>query len=294
MPLETTEHIWHNGQLIRWEERQDPRHEPRHPLRLLRLRGHPLLRPGQPPEYQATPAPASSACTSTWQRLVDSAKDLPHAPALHRRPALRRRRRGHRGQRRRPLLHPPHRLPRLRRNRRQPPQARRSRSTSPTSRGASTSPATTAPTSASPPGTRLAPNTMPSLAKAGANYMNSQLIRMEADINGYAEGIALDTNGYLSEGSGENLFLVRGNVLYTTPLANSVTQRHHARNSILTLARELGIPVVEQPLPRELLYICRRSLLHRHRRRGHPPPLHRPHPGRRRHHGPQSPKRHPR
>ena len=69
---------------------------------------------------------------------------------------------------------------------------------------------------------RLAPNTMPSLAKAGANYMNSQLIRMEAEINGYAEGIALDVNGYLSEGSGENLF----------------------------------IPVVEQALPRELLYIC--------------------------------------
>jgi branched-chain amino acid aminotransferase len=69
---------------------------------------------------------------------------------------------------------------------------------------------------------RLAPNTMPTLAKAGANYMNSQLIRMEAEINGYSEGIGLDTNGYLSEGSGENLFLVRGGVLYTTPLANSV------------------------------------------------------------------------
>ena len=69
---------------------------------------------------------------------------------------------------------------------------------------------------------RLAPNTMPSLAKAGANYMNSQLIRMEADINGYVEGIALDRNGYLSEGSGENLFLVRNGLLYTSPLANSV------------------------------------------------------------------------
>ena len=57
---------------------------------------------------------------------------------------------------------------------------------------------------------------MPALAKAGANYMNSQLIRMEAEINGYAEGIALDVNGYLSEGSGENLFLVRGDVLYTS------------------------------------------------------------------------------
>jgi branched-chain amino acid aminotransferase len=102
---------------------------------------------------------------------------------------------------------------------------------------------------------RLAPNTMPSLAKAGANYMNSQLIRMEADINGYSEGIALDTNGYLSEGSGENLFLVRGGTLYTSPLANSVLNGI-TRDSILRLARELGIPVVEQALPREMLYIC--------------------------------------
>jgi branched-chain amino acid aminotransferase len=102
---------------------------------------------------------------------------------------------------------------------------------------------------------RLAPNTMPSLAKAGANYMNSQLIRMEADINGYSEGIALDVNGYLSEGSGENLFLVRGGTLYTSPLANSVLNGI-TRDSILTLARELGIPIVEQALPREMLYIC--------------------------------------
>jgi branched-chain amino acid aminotransferase len=102
---------------------------------------------------------------------------------------------------------------------------------------------------------RLAPNTMPSLAKAGANYMNSQLIRMEAEINGYSEGIALDTNGYLSEGSGENLFLVRGGVLYTTPLANSVLNGI-TRSSILTLAKQLGIEIVEQALPRELLYIC--------------------------------------
>jgi len=102
---------------------------------------------------------------------------------------------------------------------------------------------------------RLAPNTMPSLAKAGANYMNSQLIRMEAEINGYSEGVALDVNGYLSEGSGENLFLVRGGVLYTTPLANSVLNGI-TRTSVLTIAKALGIPVVEQPLPREMLYIC--------------------------------------
>lgn len=102
---------------------------------------------------------------------------------------------------------------------------------------------------------RLAPNTMPSLAKAGANYMNSQLIRMEAEANGYSEGIALDVNGYLSEGSGENLFLVRGGTLYTSPLANSVLSGI-TRDAILTLARHHGVPVVEQALPREMLYIA--------------------------------------
>lgn len=102
---------------------------------------------------------------------------------------------------------------------------------------------------------RLAPNTMPSLAKAGANYMNSQLIRMEAEVNGYDEGIALDVNGYLSEGSGENLFIVRGNILYTTPLSNAVLNGI-TRSSVITLAKELGVTVVEQTLPRELLYIA--------------------------------------
>jgi branched-chain amino acid aminotransferase len=102
---------------------------------------------------------------------------------------------------------------------------------------------------------RLAPNTMPALAKAGANYMNSQLIRMEADTNGYVEGIGLDTNGYLSEGSGENLFLVVGGTLYTPPLANSALSGI-TRDSIMVLARQMGIPVVEQAMPREMLYIC--------------------------------------
>ncbi|MGI4756399.1 MAG: branched-chain amino acid transaminase [Janthinobacterium lividum] len=102
---------------------------------------------------------------------------------------------------------------------------------------------------------RLAPNTMPSLAKAGANYMNSQLIRMEAEINGYAEGIALDVNGYLSEGSGENLFLVRDGKLFTSPLANSVLNGI-TRASILQIAKEFNITVVEQAMPREMLYLC--------------------------------------
>ena len=91
---------------------------------------------------------------------------------------------------------------------------------------------------------RNAPNTTPTLAKAGGNYLNSQLIRMEAAINGYDEGIALDVNGTLSEGSGENLFLVRGGVLYTTPLTSAVLNGI-TRTSILTLAKDLGIPVVE-------------------------------------------------
>ena len=102
---------------------------------------------------------------------------------------------------------------------------------------------------------RLAPNTLPSLAKAGANYMNSQLIQMEAVINGYQEGIALDVNGLVSEGSGENIFVVRNGVLFTPPLANS-TLSGITRDSVLTIARHLGLAVTEQALPRELLYIA--------------------------------------
>jgi branched-chain amino acid aminotransferase len=102
---------------------------------------------------------------------------------------------------------------------------------------------------------RLAPNTMPSLAKAASNYMNSQLIRMEADTNGYAEGIALDVNGLVSEGSGENVFVVRNGVIFTPPLANSALSGI-TRDSVLTIARHLGLTVTEQALPRELLYIA--------------------------------------
>jgi branched-chain amino acid aminotransferase len=102
--------------------------------------------------------------------------------------------------------------------------------------------------------TRIAPNTLPALAKSGANYMNSQLIRMEAMANGYVEGIALDTHGYVSEGSGENVFVVRNGVLQTAPLGNSVLPGI-TRDSILRLAHELGIPVLEAGIPREMLYI---------------------------------------
>jgi branched-chain amino acid aminotransferase len=102
---------------------------------------------------------------------------------------------------------------------------------------------------------RLAPNTMPAMAKAGANYMNSQLIHMEAEVNGYAEGIGLDVNGLVSEGSGENIFVVRNGVLYTPPLANAGLSGI-TRDSVLTIARHLGLPVTEQAMPRELLYIA--------------------------------------
>src|SRR6478736_8019124 len=103
--------------------------------------------------------------------------------------------------------------------------------------------------------TRLAPNTLPAMAKAGANYMNSQLIKMEAIVNGYAEGIALDTNGYVSEGSGENVFIVRNGTLQTAPLGNSVLPGI-TRDSVLQIARDLGITTVEQMIPREMLYIA--------------------------------------
>ncbi len=102
---------------------------------------------------------------------------------------------------------------------------------------------------------RLAPNTLPALAKAGATYMNSQLIRMEAEANGYAEGIGLDVNGLVSEGSAENIFIVRNGVIYTPPLANS-TLSGITRDSVLTLIRHLGLMVIEQPIPREMLYIA--------------------------------------
>ena len=102
---------------------------------------------------------------------------------------------------------------------------------------------------------RLAPNTMPAMAKSGANYMNSQLIKMEAILNGYVEGIALDISGYVSEGSGENLFVVRNGTLLTAPLGNSVLPGI-TRDSVIQIAKDLGIPILEQMIPRELLYIA--------------------------------------
>src|ERR1700749_462387 len=102
--------------------------------------------------------------------------------------------------------------------------------------------------------TRIAPNTLPAMSKAAANYMNSQLIRMEATFNGFAEGIALDPHGYVSEGSGMNVFLVHEGTLYTPPLGASILPGI-TRDAIVTLARDFNIPVKEMTIPREMLYI---------------------------------------
>ncbi|KGM55252.1 branched-chain amino acid aminotransferase [Lysobacter daejeonensis GH1-9] len=102
---------------------------------------------------------------------------------------------------------------------------------------------------------RFAPNTIPAGAKAGGNYLSGQLIAREARRLGFGEGIALASTGLLSEGAGENLFLVFDGALHTTPvsaaLLNGIT-----RNTIITLAKDAGIEVVERDMPREYLYLC--------------------------------------
>ena len=103
--------------------------------------------------------------------------------------------------------------------------------------------------------TRIAPNTLPAMAKATANYANSGLIKMQATVDGYAEGIALDERGLVSEGSGQNLFLVRDNVVYTPSLTSSILEGI-TRNTVIQLTRDLGFEVREQPLPREFLYLA--------------------------------------
>jgi branched-chain amino acid aminotransferase len=102
---------------------------------------------------------------------------------------------------------------------------------------------------------RNAPNTTPAMAKSVANYANAQLIKLEAIADGYAEGIALDTQGNLSEGSGQNLFIVRDNIIYTPPIGNSVLWGI-TRDSVITIAHDLGFEVREQTLPRETIYIA--------------------------------------
>jgi branched-chain amino acid aminotransferase len=102
---------------------------------------------------------------------------------------------------------------------------------------------------------RLTPNSMPAMAKAGANYMNSQLIKMEAIVNDYAEGIALDDRGYVSEGSGENIFLVHDGKVVTPPLASSILPGI-TRDSVIEICRTLDIPLVESGIQRAALYVA--------------------------------------
>ena len=126
---------------------------------------------------------------------------------------------------------------------------------------------------------RLAPNTLPTLAKAGANYMNSQLIKMEAILNGYSEGIALDTAGYVSEGSGENIFLVRDGKILHTAARRLRAARDHARLGD-QLAQDLGIPLAETIVPREMLYIADEVFFSGHGGGDHADPVDRQDPDR--------------
>jgi branched-chain amino acid aminotransferase len=103
--------------------------------------------------------------------------------------------------------------------------------------------------------TRIAPNTFPPMAKCSANYMNSQLIKLEALADGYVEGIALDKDGYVSEGSGENIFVVRDNIIHTPPLGASVLPGI-TRDTVIRIAKDNGYEVIEKLLPREKLYIA--------------------------------------
>ena len=98
-------------------------------------------------------------------------------------------------------------------------------------------------------------NTLPAMAKSAANYANSALIKMDALADGYAEGIALDVSGNISEGSGQNIFIVRDGILYTPPLGSSILGGI-TRDSVMTLARDLGYTVTESIIPREALYIA--------------------------------------
>lgn len=102
---------------------------------------------------------------------------------------------------------------------------------------------------------RMAPNTFPAMAKCSANYMNSQLIKMEAIVYGFVEGIALDNTGYVSEGSGENIFVVKNGVVYTPPLHACILPGI-TRNTIIELCKDLGIPLVQEMLNREFLYLA--------------------------------------
>ncbi|MCL2688068.1 MAG: branched-chain-amino-acid transaminase [Methanobrevibacter sp.] len=101
---------------------------------------------------------------------------------------------------------------------------------------------------------RLAPDTMPAMAKAGANYMNAQLAKVEAIERGFDEAIMLDYHGYIGEGSGENIFLIKDDVVYTPTLSSSIL-KGITRDSVITIANDLGYEVKEEQIPREFAYL---------------------------------------
>ena len=208
--------------------------------------------------YDTVNGPACFRLDAHMRRLIDSARIYRMDVAVRPADAHRRRHRPDPGQRVQGLLHPPADLSRLRLARR----ATRcpARWTSPSCCGSGGAYFTK---EAIEEGldvkistwARNAPNTTPAMAKSVANYANAQLIKMEAVVDGYAEGIALDTHGNLSEGSGQNLFIVRDGVIHTPPIGNSVLSGI-TRDSVITIARDLGFEVREQVLPREMLYIA--------------------------------------
>ncbi len=102
---------------------------------------------------------------------------------------------------------------------------------------------------------RMAPNTFPALAKAGGNYLNSQLVRIEANANGYDEGIVLGTDGLVSEGSGENIFVIKNGSIYTPESCFAILPGI-TRHTAITLIRDLGMRVEQRGIPREFLYIA--------------------------------------
>jgi len=102
---------------------------------------------------------------------------------------------------------------------------------------------------------RMAPGTFPAMGKVGGQYVNSSFVAMEANDHGYIEGVVLDVNGYVSEGSAENIFVILDQVVYTPPLGASIL-RGITRTAALTILRDLGYSISEQNIPREMLYIA--------------------------------------
>jgi len=102
---------------------------------------------------------------------------------------------------------------------------------------------------------KMAPNTLPSLSKAGANYMNAQLAKLEAVENNYDECIMLDTRGFIGEGSGENIFIIKDDIIYTPSISSGIL-KGITRESVITLSKDLGYEIIEDTLPRELLYLA--------------------------------------